>query len=1712
MNRLPQPRRAMLGWGNMDRQMGGDETAIYAIDGDYRIVHFNRVLKAIFPELQLGQLCYHALCREEGPCPGCPLHRKQGEGTVFYNKWLRRWVEVSTGKLDWPGAGECDIVLAREIREDNKGLFYGLTSLSVYDELFELDLGEDRYRILYHEEGKYVIPAREGRLTHLVGEVAEGMVHPGDRAAFLRFWALEDLLERLEGEGSIKGEFRKRCADGSWRWVLQTVVPLRHAAGEGQVVLCFVQDIDSQKRKEIEESAALAPAGRDPLTDLSNRPAFFEEADRAVAAAGGAPLCLVAVDIEHFKLFNEWHGRTAGDRFLTEVAACLRALADARGGLAGYMGDDDFCLLLPDAPEALDEVEARVSELARRRGGNAGFLPAFGVCGVEGPTLPVRTLYDRAALAMASVKGNYARRLCRYNEGMMQRMEEEHHLLSEVQRGLERGEFTFYLQPKCNMKTGKIVGFESLVRWQHPQRGLVAPGSFIPSLEKNGFVTNLDRALWEGVCAKMREWLDRGLRPVPVSVNVSRVDLYTVDVVACFQQLIECYQLDPRLIAIEITESAYAEEFEIITEAVSRLRRAGFTVLMDDFGSGYSSLNMLKDVNVDVLKIDMKFLEMREQSAGRGAGILEAIVGMARLLGLRMVAEGVETAEQAEFLLEIGCQYGQGYHFAKPMPIAEAEALLADEGNFDYRGIHTKRLQLLQIRELLNENLFSEILLNNILGGIAFYDVCGDKVEPVQVNEQYYRVTGTTPEGLEERRGRTMESVYREDWSMVLDVFRRAHESPLNGAEGTFRYLTEGGDTIWLHLRTFFLREQLGHQLYYGSVSDVSRQKRQEEQLASSQRALSAVVGLSENDESFMQLAEENRRIAASIFAQMSPGGMIGGYCEEGFPLYFANREMVRLLGYDSYDEFAAAIGYRVQNTIHPDDLAAVIRDIGPHYYPGLEYTTTYRMPRKDGSWFWTLDKGRIIEAEDGRLAIVSACTDISQTMAAQQRLAERNTYLLEQNRELDFLNHALPGAYHRCADDPGYSFLYISDQFLEMFGFTREEIRERFDNKFLEMIHPDDRALVSVGGDCLQRGAKDHSMEYRMCGKNGYRWVIDQSRYMEYEGKRFFQGMVVDVTETVELRDKMRLLMAHTPENIFLLKVRGGEGSCRVIADGLCRDLGCQPGQFEQLLRTRQYERYLDPAKLDRLRGELAAAVAAREEFHRVERLRLPGGRQVWVSLDGRCIERGEGEATYFCTNRNVTAVKEKEQELWLAGQKLESILRQAGVDSWDWDLRADALVFSATSDRAVMGQLMGRPVTGENQRVERFSERLLAYPGLPEGHRERLAAYLKGLATGRDRQHFSCEFPFTGANGALFWVRTAGETICDKAGLPVRAVGYYRNITQEKNESFKSREDRKILELLRGQAVYDFRANLQQNTVSEGKDSRAWRRETGYRGGDCLEELLRYVSEQLVLPSFRKEFAAFCDRKRLLECYRRGQQIASMDYQRLYRGRPRWMRLMIHLAELEGSPDVFAYLFVMDIDRQKRQELKLTQLAEIDALTGLYNRRAAIPKIEAYLAAQREEPAALLMFDLDNFKLANDVFGHAYGDSMIAQNAERLRSFFREEDILCRVGGDEFLVLCKNIREEAVIRKLDTIVRSMVVTYKTKDHAIVFSISAGFAMAPEQGRTFDELYQKADMALFSAKMGGKNAFSKYHSDMKSVRYELAEKELPPTLHGERD
>lgn len=1114
------------GWDFMNNQI--NNAAVYIIDSEFRILYFNQVLKKCYPELRIGELCFASICAESHPCPGCPLVSGRTEGTIFYNKCLRKWVEVNTARFDTVDDKDCKIILAREIKEDNRNLFYNLTNLSTYDELFELNLTNDSYKILYHMDGKYVIPAPEGRLEAMIQEVVAGMIYPDDRDAFLAFWNLDNILPRLAQDGRdniLRGQFRKKKMDGTWCWVQQTVVPLCQGDKDDQILMCFIQDINEEKLREPEnEDAAQAPLILDPLTGLYNKTDFFRVADSALRRGDGVSWCLMAIDIEHFKLFNEWYGIEAGDTFLKEIAAELKK-AQSDGVIAGYLGEDDFGVLVPNRPGLLEKLQNQVTRCVLQYGDNAGFLPAFGLYAVKQSPLPVSTMYDRASLAMSKIKGNYARRVCWYDDSMFLKMENDHMLLTQVQKGLERHEFTFYAQPKCNIATGKIVGLESLVRWNHPQHGVVLPGAFIPTLEEYGFIAKLDLYIWEEVCVNLRRWIDSGHRPIPISVNVSQVDVYTMDVAESLQNLVERYDLKPELLEIEITESAYAEEFQIITNVVDKLRSLGFTVLMDDFGSGYSSLNMLKDVHVDVLKIDMKFLEMDEQSADKGISILESLISMARLIGLRIIAEGIETAEQLDFLLNMGCMYGQGYYFYKPMPIEIFEPLLAKEDNLDFRGVMPQKLQRLSLKELLNEDLMTESIINNILGGIAFYDVYEDQVQLLRANEQYRRITGD--DLLEPAPGHKtrLDNVYPEDRAKTMDIFLQARKNIPNGALGEVRYLREDGNTIWLQLRIFFLREQDGHSLYYGAVSDITVQKQREQLLINSQRALSAVVHISENDSSFMKLTEENRRAAASIFAQMSPGGMIGGYCEDGFPLYFANNAIVSLMGFDSYEELEQAIQGKVINTIHPDDREAVARDIGPEYYPGLEYTTTYRMPKKDGSWFWTLDKGQVIRAEDGRLAIVSACTDISETMAAQRQLAERNALLLRQNQELNFLYNDMPGGYHRCAKTKDYDFIYISNRFLEIFGYTREEIKELFDDKFLNMVHPDDRPLVNDGVNSLQENRGNENLEYRMLSKHGYIWVVDQSRYMEYRGNPFLQGVVMDITETVMLREKMKRL-----------------------------------------------------------------------------------------------------------------------------------------------------------------------------------------------------------------------------------------------------------------------------------------------------------------------------------------------------------------------------------------------------------------------------------------------------------------------------------------------------------------------------------------------------------------------------------------------------------
>lgn len=307
--------------------------------------------------------------------------------------------------------------------------------------------------------------------------------------------------------------------------------------------------------------------------------------------------------------------------------------------------------------------------------------------------------------------------------------------LDDINQAFDNNEFCFYLQPKCNAETGAIVGVEALVRWNHPEYGLVSPGEFIPLLERESMVTRFDLFIWRSVCEMLSRWDGEGRNLVPVSVNVSMTDIEAIDVARVLGDLLDRFSIDARLLQVEITESAIAHNMDVVEETIRDLHARGIAVLMDDFGSAYSSLNMLKDINVDAIKLDMKFVDLNADNAAKGLKIIESVIDMAYQLRLSIIAEGAQTAEQVSKLRELGCMYIQGYYFYRPLTVGKMEDLLEhrpDDQHFwniskdlmhrDYRMSTNGRSMLessslsAHIFEILNKGVAELSRLNLITG------------------------------------------------------------------------------------------------------------------------------------------------------------------------------------------------------------------------------------------------------------------------------------------------------------------------------------------------------------------------------------------------------------------------------------------------------------------------------------------------------------------------------------------------------------------------------------------------------------------------------------------------------------------------------------------------------------------------------------------------------------------------------------------------------------------------------------------------------------------------------------------------------------------------------------------------------------------------------------------------------------------------------------
>ena len=467
----------------------------------------------------------------------------------------------------------------------------------------------------------------------------------------------------------------------AYEWYRVSLVCYADANGEKERVLITFTNAEQELETVQKLKFLLA---KDPLTHMPNLDSFVQMTEKMLQSHPEQSYAFIRMDIDKFRIINQMYGTKEGDNILRYIGVKIQEWAGPILETSTYcrISSDMFCVCMPAEADSIQEIIDFIQTSLHAYPIKFDMIMSFGVyitCEEDRDAqTSVSTLMDRAASAQRTVKNSYMNHIAYYDSVIRKKEIAEQIIISEMKKALETNQFQVYLQPKCEMDTGKIIGSEALVRWIHPSQGIISPGEFIPVFEKNGFISELDYFVLRTTCQMIRRWLDEGKKVYPISVNVSRTDLYNPNLLEQIKECVAEFEVPHELIAFELTESAFVSDNMQLYNLAKLLQENHFNVMMDDFGSGYSSLNSLREIPVDVLKIDLKFLPPSSDDR-RGNVILHSVVEMANRLGLEVIVEGVETIEQAEFLLSIGCRNAQGFYFYRPMPVSEYERCLEEE-------------------------------------------------------------------------------------------------------------------------------------------------------------------------------------------------------------------------------------------------------------------------------------------------------------------------------------------------------------------------------------------------------------------------------------------------------------------------------------------------------------------------------------------------------------------------------------------------------------------------------------------------------------------------------------------------------------------------------------------------------------------------------------------------------------------------------------------------------------------------------------------------------------------------------------------------------------------------------------------------------------------------------------------------------------------------
>ncbi len=488
---------------------------------------------------------------------------------------------------------------------------------------------------------------------------------------------IRELAADITGSGSIVCWFRGKDRAGRNPWYSLYAERMK-TVSERKLFIGVLLDVTQSKEEEFEAKKLAARSQyvyeHDTLTGLYNKEVFEVKVEELLKKNPQQDYAIVKWDAEHFKLINELFGYETGNQLLIRAAALMRRYVGNKG-VAGRVGADQFIACIPLERLDMQKAFRRIRRFIGEMNLDYEVRVSAGIYVIIDRNEPVDFMCDKASMALSSIKGKYMESYAYYDSKMMHSMIHEQEIKNEMQDALDQDQFKVYIQPKYDIATGEIVGGEALVRWLHPGKGFVNPNDFIPYFEKNGFISNMDQYIWKNVAVYLENCVKERKRVLPISVNASRIDFYRDNLYEHFTDLLKEYHLASKYLELEVTESAYTKDEDVIYSTLEQLQRAGITILIDDFGSGYSSFNMMKQAPVDVLKLDMEFLRGLDGN-GRGKTIVKHMVQLAQDLMIPVIAEGVETREHVELLQEIGCDYAQGYYYSKPVPLEEYDRMV----------------------------------------------------------------------------------------------------------------------------------------------------------------------------------------------------------------------------------------------------------------------------------------------------------------------------------------------------------------------------------------------------------------------------------------------------------------------------------------------------------------------------------------------------------------------------------------------------------------------------------------------------------------------------------------------------------------------------------------------------------------------------------------------------------------------------------------------------------------------------------------------------------------------------------------------------------------------------------------------------------------------------------------------------------------------------